>query len=474
MGLYQYTIFWIVICLGILLIVLPSALIRPGANTGSASPRKFYTPQPNVPWIVPVTPQCVPSPPPVTPTSEIRETSNSLFFDKNVPNDKYLSNLIWGFAQLVMEDLFRFTGNTGEPTIDILLSEELGYMNVTQIQTQCNPGMVNNPWGCCEAPNAVTSILDCSWLYGDNTMTANALRSGERGRMSLSVGGNLPLDPMGNFKAGTPNVNENPLLASLVTLFVLEHNEWASTLFSLHPDWTDDQLFYKARSYVILEYQAIIFNEFVPALLPVLPQQDSLPIFPGVSESSQVTMEMALTAGPFFRSMLNGVVTPLTNNTSSTVTSLGIKAILENAWLTGTQMMDIHVAETLCNNSLTKIDYVSRLLAWGQQVGLASYGDIATAYGLPISSPYTVRPLSGVFGEYHRAGSSVGESVYTMLSDQLMRSARYDPYFYTNIGMESYIGSTFYFPLLKTRIADVIQRNIQLGPGASSGFYVRQ
>jgi hypothetical protein len=468
MNIYQSTVFWFVVSVLILCITLPAVLVNAPIDTGTSTPQEFYTGTPA--WIVPITPECITSV--STDYSSIRGLSNSLFQNVNVPNGKYLSNLIWGFSQLVMEDLFQFNFNTSAPTIDIFLNSTLGYMNISQLLTRCGINNTQNSWGCCEVSNGASTILDANWLYGDYA-SSQSLRSFVRGQMLLSTGGNLPFvsGSSGPFKAGTPNVNENPLLASLVTLFVLEHNYYANLLYSLHPGWTDNQLFYKARTYVIVEYQSIVFKEWLPAIFPIIPK--NLPTSSSLLTTSQISLEFALTSAAFFRSM---TYLPLfVNDTSSNIISRGIGAILNEAWVNGSQTMDVHVVETLCNNSATGIDYISRQLAWGQQVGLATYANIASAFSIPSmfqSTSGTTTPLSGVFGEPNVSGSSLGASVLYMLSQQVQRSALYDPFFYTNIGMETNIGLAFYLPLQRVTLQDIMIRNLGITPQLGA-FHVK-
>jgi hypothetical protein len=468
MNIYQATVFWTIVAIFILCITLPAVLVRPPPDTGSSTPHQFLTGTPA--WIIPITSQCILNI--STDYSSIRSLSNTIFNNVNVPNNKHLSNLIWGFSQLVMEDLFQFNLNTAVPTLDIFLNSSLGYMNVTQVMTRCGTNLTQNPWGCCEISNSASTVLDANWLYGDYAIS-QSLRNFVRGQMSLSTGGNLPFvsGNSGPFKAGTSNVNENPLLASLVTLFVLEHNYWANLLFSLHPDWTDNQLFYKARSYVLVEYQSIILKEWLPAIFPIIPK--NVPISSLYLTTSQVSLELALTAGAFFRSMTS---LPLfVNDTSSHVITRGITSILEEAWITGAQSMDVHVVETLCNNSETKIDYISRQLAWSQQVGLASYSNIANSFSIPqifrtTTSPAINTALSGIFGEPNLSGSSLGASVLYMLSDQVQRSIANDPYFYTSPLIPPDIGNSFYVPLQRVSLQDIMIRNLAVTPGLGA-FY---
>lgn len=511
MNFYEATIFFVVLAICILAIALPAALITPSPDVGAVNAAQFYNEAHPIPWIIHVTPSCVPVP--STDYSQIRHLSNTLFPALVPParDPRALSALAWGFGQLLMSDIIVMAPDTSLDPVNITLGAPYpppavndtagpASMNVTQLMMRCGVNNTQNPWGCCEVANEVTSILDLSWLYGSSTTDAAVLRSGIRGQMLLSQGGNLPIDGQGLFVSGLsllaspgPGVNENVIIAALTTLFALEHNFWANELYALNPGWSDDQLFYKARSYLIAEYQSIVFNEWIPAVLPIV----AAPPMGGAGgasgggigslNSSQATLEFATAAAQFFRSMVNGVrgtldapwVLPVTFlNGTATVASVvgtGVPAILFNAWNTGGDRYDARVAATLCNNTNTTFDYISQILVWEQMVGLAPYTGIRTAYGIPAGAPVgspSAPPLSGMYSENPLVpGSSLSYTTLTILSDQLRRSALYDPWFYTNPGMPVYLGTSFYQQLIGARLGALIQRNT--GIQSRSPFFQR-
>ena len=53
----------------------------------------------------------------------------------------------------------------------------------------------------------------------------------------------------------------------LQTLFLDNHNRLASALAKQNPTWTDQQLFTEARKLNIAQYQSIIYNEWIPAVM---------------------------------------------------------------------------------------------------------------------------------------------------------------------------------------------------------------
>ncbi|CAN0486833.1 unnamed protein product, partial [Phaeothamnion confervicola] len=67
--------------------------------------------------------------------------------------------------------------------------------------------------------------------------------------------------------AGDVRANENPLLLSLHTIFMREHNRQADHLAMVHPEWDDQQLYDGARKRVGALIQAITYQEYLPNLL---------------------------------------------------------------------------------------------------------------------------------------------------------------------------------------------------------------
>ena len=108
---------------------------------------------------------------------------------------------------------------------------------------------------------------DGSQIYGSKEDFATAIRSGEDGKLRFGDDGLPPKDLErfidlagvdGNFWVG---------LALLHTLFMLEHNAICDRLRQEHPDWTDDQLFEKARLINAALMAKIHTTEWTPAII---------------------------------------------------------------------------------------------------------------------------------------------------------------------------------------------------------------
>jgi len=150
--------------------------------------------------------------------------------------------------------------------------------------------------------NEITHFVDLSSVYGSHAELLSQLRSHEGGRLILTdyrvdgrpfglstilLRNQLPneamigveghsflrkfVPPEERLLAGDLRVIENPELGAYHLLWVLEHNRYAAELALQNPDWTDDQLFERAREWTVASYQNVVFYEFVRAVVgPVL------------------------------------------------------------------------------------------------------------------------------------------------------------------------------------------------------------
>lgn len=127
--------------------------------------------------------------------------------------------------------------------------------------------------------NQNTAFIDGSQIYGQSDDEMNILRASNGSLKTDSTSRLLLIDNkpprrcgniqagVGCFKAGDNRVNENPVLTSIHTLFMREHNRIALELRNRNPTWTNEVVFQEARRIVIAELQNICYNEFLPVLL---------------------------------------------------------------------------------------------------------------------------------------------------------------------------------------------------------------
>ncbi|GAB6033366.1 hypothetical protein CHUAL_013131 [Chamberlinius hualienensis] len=143
----------------------------------------------------------------------------------------------------------------------------------------------NNPR---EQTNAMTSWIDASFVYSTSEAWTNTLRSFENGTLrSNGLDHNFPprnhervplfnapaphilrhRSPERMFLLGDPRTNQNPGLLAFGILFFRWHNVLAKRFQQEDPLMSDEEVFQKARRWVIAGLQNIILYEFLPAFL---------------------------------------------------------------------------------------------------------------------------------------------------------------------------------------------------------------
>lgn len=117
-------------------------------------------------------------------------------------------------------------------------------------------------------PNLNSHWWDASQIYGCDPIVAAKLRAKMGGKLRIEPTGLLSVDPETgvNFSGFTDNWWVG--LAMLHTLFTLEHNSLCDLLAAQHPDWTDDQLFGKAKLINSALMAKIHTTEWTPAIMP--------------------------------------------------------------------------------------------------------------------------------------------------------------------------------------------------------------
>lgn len=181
----------------------------------------------------------------------------------------------------------------------------------------------NNPR---EQVNQATSWIDGSSIYGSSHSRCDALRAFKSGQLAARVTGNqsaqsFPMesnaatlmwaapDPStgdhstsGLYALGNARGNENLFTMAEGVIWFRYHNFLASKFESKTAGLTDEELFQKARKWVIATFQKIVFYEWLPALLGHnVPQYDRYQSFvdSGVSHEFQVaTMSSLATMFP--------------------------------------------------------------------------------------------------------------------------------------------------------------------------------
>ena len=109
---------------------------------------------------------------------------------------------------------------------------------------------------------------DSSQIYGCGDDLAAKLRTHSAGKLRIEPTGLLPVDPDTGVHFAGFSDNWRIGLAMLHTIFTLEHNYICDLLAHDHPDWTDEQLFRKAKLINAAVMAKIHTVEWTPAIVP--------------------------------------------------------------------------------------------------------------------------------------------------------------------------------------------------------------
>ncbi len=384
-----------------------------------------------------------------------------------------------------------------------------------------------------EPYNRVTGWIDASMVYGSEQCRSLALRRFERGELRVSPGDQLPrygrdhhrrisTPPASGFEgcepelenenprrepetdlffAGDVRANENPVLLSLHTIFLREHNRRANELARRHPRWDDERLYQEARRWVGALVQAITFEEYVPRLLGV----GVLPPHAGYRPdlASDPSVEFAAAGFRFGHSQMGPTLfRNAPNGERFQFSDVSLKAgyfatpLYEQAgggpgaWLTGAaefpaEPVDLAIVDDLRNYMFGGLrgglDVATMNLAVGRESMAGTFNDLRRALRLPpvasfaelTDDPSLVGDLRRLYGSIDRVdpwaamlaeGSAEsmdrsvdGLTLRTLLAEELIRMRDGDRFYYENdpaLRQERE-------EIASTRLRAVIRRNLR-------------
>lgn len=380
------------------------------------------------------------------------------------------SALLWSWGQFMDHDMT--LSQEGHETADIAIPAGDPQFDPMGTGAQSIPfersGFVIGPDGQRQQVNEQTPFVDASMVYGATDDKTHSLRSFEGGRMLVSDGDHLPVDAEGNVMAGDKRANEQPGLTALHTLFVREHNRIADGLSQQNPHMSDQQIFDKARRQVMMEIQAITYNEFLPTLLGDSAPSD-LTFNPGTD--GRISNEFATAAFRLGHTMVNETVAVKNADGSTKEVPLrelfmspnflkdnGVGQVLGGMAGQTAEAVDPMVVDSLRNALFGPpgsggLDLASLNIQRGRDHGLPSYNDMREAMGLPriesfndpafqgdfgakmasvYDSPDDVDLWVGALAETPKGNSMLGETMTTIVAGQFAATAAADPNFYTN------------------------------------------
>lgn len=430
--------------------------------------------------------------------------------DESIPNTLRASDFLWAWGQFVDHDI-DMTPTTSPPEpfdIPIPLGDPWFDPNGTGTQVmECDRSIYDIVHGVRQQINAITAFLDGSQVYGSDTARAMELRTLDgTGRLKTSPGNFLPYNvdgfpnqpdnSPGYFLAGDVRANEETALTSIQTLFLREHNYWASYFQRHYPTLDGDGIYYRARAVVGAEIQVITYRDFLPALLG----PNALPPYQGYDSSVDPRIETAFSTAAFRvgHTMLSAQIRRLNADNQSIgdlplahaffdptqVSDFGIDVYMRGLAKQTHQQIDCYLVDGVRNflfgpPGAGGFDLAALNIQRGRDHGLPSYNVARRDYGLApkqtfaeiTSDPVVRRKLAamyatpddidlwvGALAEDHVNGGLVGETILTMLKDQFTRMRDGDRFWY-----QSYLPANLVRRLENQPLSTIIRRNTNVG-----------
>ncbi|MEL6930476.1 MAG: peroxidase family protein [Cyanobacteria bacterium J06600_6] len=436
--------------------------------------------------------------------------------NQSLPSDRGLTNFSWAFGQFLDHDLVLSPEDENSvveipvPAGDMQLDPEgTGQVSIALDRTAFVPGTGTNSDNPAQIANQITSWIDGSNIYGSDHERNEYLRAETGGRLKVSAGNLLPLaneslenanpgrqDPNSLFAAGDVRGNENSVLVSMHTLFVREHNRLAAELAIAHSDWTDEQLYQRARQINIAQYQAIVYNEYLPTLLG----NEVLTAYTGYDSTINPSIDRSFASAGFrvghtqlsseiLRLDANGEEIEAGNLTlaasffrsQAAVQADGIDPILRGLSASLSQNIDLKLIDDVRNllfnfgGRPSGRDLLAINIERGRINGISDYNTVRAAYGLSKVSSFeqitddlevqesleelygdvdNIDLFIGLLAEDHVSGAAVGETFQTIIAQQFDNLRSGDRLYYENIFSESEIEA-----IESVTLTDIIQRH---------------
>jgi hypothetical protein len=196
-----------------------------------------------------------------------REISRALMTrrDGRMIEAEGVNALVSAWLQFMIRDWFSHgPGAPGDAwQIELAPGDPWPRPTVRVLRTMADP---SRPAGTPDSPptsiNTLTHWWDASQLYGTGPEQQQALRTGTGGRLRADAGG-VP--------AGAAAAASEPGfwvgLAMLQTLFVREHNAVCDMLRAAYPQWSDEEIFQRARLIVAALIAKIHTVEWTPSVI---------------------------------------------------------------------------------------------------------------------------------------------------------------------------------------------------------------
>ena len=439
--------------------------------------------------------------------------------DVQTVNQQSLSDFAYAFGQFMDHDMDLTLDNGTSDPIAVPAGDPIGGSSDTPLafnRSEPDPTTGTGTGNPAQDVNTITSYLDLSQIYGSDLATDNALRTFSGGQMKTSPGGLPPLDNSTYFTAaqlatinasvggmaddgslpetdmfvtGDSRGNENLELTSLQVLFLDNHNRIATELHKENPSWNDEQLFEEARKINIAQYQSIVYNEFIPAVMG----PNALPAYTGYNPNVNATIsnefstvafrfghsllsneierdgnngqsvaaDVPLSEDFFDPNLLNGQGQPSTVDPVTGLTSTDIGPVLKADASGDAQAEDVQVINEVRDLLFNEVipgqgggqDLIALDIERGRDHGIGSYNQVRVALGMPAVTSFAqitsnvqvqqelqeaygnvnnIDAFEGGLAEDPVPGSDVGPLFQKIMTEQFTALRDGDRFFYLN------------------------------------------
>lgn len=455
--------------------------------------------------------------------------------DTAAGNAAGLTDFMWAWGQFLDHELD--LSDAAEPRDDsISIEVEVGDPilpdggKIPQVRSRFDPstgGYANRPR---QQINLHSSFVDASNVYGANAERSVALRTLTGGKLKASdlsdhkkallpknVGGLFndrgPAKPPRSaddfFVAGDARANEHVVLTCMHTLFLREHNRLCDEFKAEEPNLEDEELYQRARRYVIAEMQVITYTDFLPALLG----KDAIGHYCGYDPTVNPSIGNVFSTAAYRlgHSMLSPSILLVPPGGSPTTKPLALRdafwrpeyfeentnavdQILNGLSQQPMQEIDTRAVDDIRNflfheqitGSDRMLDLAALNIQRGREHGLADYNQCRVDFGLPRKHTFSdissvietserlahaysgdlslIDPWVGGLAEDHVGDSQVGEFFYHVLRDQFKRLRDGDRFWYEN---DPALTADEKTSLAEITLAQVIEQNtnVKFAPG---------
>ncbi len=431
-----------------------------------------------------------------------REVSNILFEQQDRIDDKLaLSDFVWVFGQFIDHDItlvenFSFDENPEEALIIVPPVGDPFYgpgdfiPMMRSLESPDSGTDIDNPR---QHDNAITSFIDASNIYGSDESRALWLRSFQDGKLRTSSGDMLPWNTIdGEFNspidqdvpfmetsglttkfyvAGDTRANENPLLISMHTIFVREHNLVCDEIIAQDSNLSDEEIYQEARKIVNGKLQAIVYNEWLPSMNLSIPEYSGYvdqinPAISNVFSAAAFRIGHTLINSNIIRMKNDGELIAAGNislrdaffNPIAVNLAGGVDPFIKGMGTQIQQDFDCKVVNDVRNflfgiPGAGGLDLAAININRGRERGLPDYNTVRADFGLPRISEFSdlcsipeignlleeiygstdnIDPWVGMLAEDHLPNSLFGELVMKILESQFRVLRDGDRFYFEN------------------------------------------